>query len=80
MKIKINPFPSKPWILCVCSKKLFENAVEKRKKIAPFSTVFSTHLGNFILFSSNLKLSSENSVSLKESKDCCFGMNCVVKV
>ena len=38
--------------------------------ISPFPTVFSTCLDNFLLFSSNLKLSSANSFSLEESKIC----------
>ena len=35
--------------------------------------VFSTHLKNFIPFSSNLKLSSANSFGLEESKICRLG-------
>ena len=38
------------------------------RAISPFPTVFSTHLENFLPFSSNLKLSSANSFSLEESK------------
>ena len=33
--------------------------------------VFSTCLENFLLFSSNLRLSSANSFSLEETKICC---------
>ena len=35
--------------------------------------MFSTWLYNFLTFSSNLKLSSANSLSLEESKICCLG-------
>ena len=37
-----------------------------------FISVFSTHLENFLPFSSNLKLWSANSRSLEESKICCL--------
>ena len=54
--------------------KPFENTGKRRncskRAISPFPTVFSTHLDNFLLFSSNLTLSSANSFSLKESKIC----------
>ena len=43
------------------------------RAILPFSTVFSTHLTNFLPFSSNLKLSSAKSFSLEESKICPLG-------
>ena len=35
--------------------------------------VFSTHLENFVPFSSYLKLSSANNFNLEESKICCLG-------
>ena len=41
--------------------------------VSPFPAVFSTGLENFLLFSSNLKLSSANSLILEESKICCLG-------
>ena len=44
--------------------------VPGKRAISPFPTVFSTHLDNFLPFSSNLKLSSANSFSLEESKIC----------
>ena len=55
--------------------KPFENTVGKGeiacyRAISPFPTVFSTHLDNFLPFSSYLKLSSANSFSLEESKIC----------
>ena len=43
------------------------------RAISPLPTVFSTHLDNFLPFSSNLKLSSANSFSLEESKICRLG-------
>ena len=43
------------------------------RAIFPFPTVFSTHLENFLPFSSSLKLSSANSFSLKQSKNLSFG-------
>ena len=56
------------------SYKPFENTVGKGE-IAHYEQfllfpVFSTHLDSFLLFSSNLKLSSANSFSLEESKIC----------
>ena len=36
--------------------------------MSPFPTVFSTRLDSFLPFSSNLKLSSANSISLEASK------------
>ena len=42
-------------------------------EIAPFPTVFSTLLENFLPFTFNSKLSSANSFSLEESKICCLG-------
>ena len=42
-------------------------------KIKGLSTVFSTGLENLLPFSSNLKLSSADSLRLEESKICCLG-------
>ena len=58
-------------------KKSFENTVEKggiarNEQFLP-SPVFSTLLENFLPYSSDLKLSSANSVSLEESKICRLG-------
>ena len=39
----------------------------------PFPTVFSTHLENFLPFSTNLKLWSAKSFSLEEYEICCLG-------
>ena len=41
--------------------------------ISPFPTVFSTRFKNFLTFSSNLKLSSANSLSFEKSKICRLG-------
>ena len=50
-------------------KQAFENTVGKGEiAISPFPTVFSTRLENFLPFSSNLKLSSADSFSLKSLK------------
>ena len=55
-------------------KQAFWKQSEKEKllatSISPFTTVFSTHLDNFLPFSSNLKLLSANSFSLEEFKIC----------
>ena len=63
----INPFPNKLLILHVSSTSLLTTLREKEKLL-----VFSTHLENFLPFSSNSKLSSVNSFSLEESEICCL--------
>ena len=55
--------------------KPFENTVGKgeiarNEQFLPFPIVFYTRLDNFVLFTSNLNLSSANSFSLEESKIC----------
>ena len=69
---KVNPFPNKPWFFCVCSTSLLKTLWKKEKLLVSsnfsFSHIFSTHLENFLPFSSNVKLSSANSFSFKESK------------
>ena len=74
----LNPFPNKPWFFMCLQYKSFENTVGKgeiaqNEQFLPFPTVFSTFLENFLVFSSNLKLSSANSFSLEESKICRLG-------
>ena len=74
--LTFNPFPNKPLSLHVCSISL-ENTVGTGE-IVPneqffLFPVFSTRLENFLPFSSNLKLSSANSLSLEESKICRLG-------
>ena len=49
------------------------------RAISPFPTVFSTHLENFLPFSSNLKLLSANTFSLEESKICRLGKSSELK-
>ena len=65
----INPFPNKPWILRVCSTSLLKTLQEKEKLLVTsnfsFPTMFSTRLKNFLPISSNSKLSSANSFTLK---------------
>ena len=56
-------------------KQAFRKHCGKRRNclseaISPFLTVFSTHLDNFLTFSSNVKLLSANSLSLDQSKIC----------
>ena len=73
----VNPFPNKPWFSNVCSVSLLKTLWEKEKLLitSDFSfspLVFSTHLENFLPFSSNLKYSSSNSFSLEESKIFCL--------
>ena len=64
-----NPFTNKPWFLGVCSTSFLKTLREKEKLLVTsnfsFSTLFFTHLVNFLPFSSNLKLSSANSYSPK---------------
>ena len=54
LNLYFNPFQNKPWFLHVCS--------------VSFPTLFSTPWEKFLPFSSNLKLSSANSLNLEESK------------
>ena len=75
--ILLNPFPNKPWFLCVCSTSLLKTLWEKEKLLVTsnfsFSHCFAIHLESFLPFLSNLKLLSANSFSLEESKICCLG-------
>ena len=68
----VNPFPNKPWILCVCSTSLLKTLWEKEKLLI-FPSFFSTHLEKFLPFSSNLKLSVANSFSFERSEICLLG-------
>ena len=67
-----NPFSNKPLVFTGLQYKSFENTVGKGE-FSPFPTGFSTHFGSFLPLSSNLKLSSAYSFTLKESKICCLG-------
>ena len=73
---RLNPFPNKPWFLCVCSTSLLKTLREKEKLLDmsdfSFFPVFSACFENLLPFSSNLKLLSANSCSLEESKICCL--------
>ena len=75
--LRYNPFPYKPWFLCVCSTSILKTLLEKEKLLImsnyPFPSVFSTCSVYFVPFSSNMKLSSAKSSSLEESKICCMG-------
>ena len=48
----INPIPN-PWFLRVCNLRLLKTLWKKEKLLV---TMFSSHLDNFLPFSSNLKL------------------------
>ena len=73
-----NPFPNKPWFLRVCRRSLLKTLWEKEKLLIFLASCVDKHgfqggfclLENFLLFSSNLKLSSANSFNLEESKIC----------
>ena len=74
-KNKVKPF----WIVNYTQQyKYFENTVGKgeiarERAISPSPKVFSSRLENFLPISSNLKLSSANSLSSEESKICRLG-------
>ena len=55
--------------------KSFEKTVGKGEiaRFSPFRTLFSTHLENFLPFSSNLKVLSANSFRLEEFEICRLG-------
>ena len=75
-ELNINPFPYKPWFLCVCSISLLKTLREKEKLLvmsnSPFS-MFSICLENFLSFSSKLKLLSANSFGLEDSQNLLVG-------
>ena len=63
-----NPFPHndtfwRPW-----ETSLLKNRGKRRRAISPLPTVFSTCLENFLLFSSNVKLSSADCFKMDLSK------------
>ena len=70
--IVINPFPNKPCFLCVCSTSLWKTLWDEEKLIVTSTFSFSHSVfcwfGELLPFSSNLKLSSANSVRFVESK------------
>ena len=78
MLFLVEPLPKQALVFTCLQYKSFENAVGKgeiahNEQFLPFPTMFSTHLENFLPFSSNLKLSSVNSSSLEESQICRLG-------
>ena len=71
----VNTFLNKPWFLHVCRSSLIESTVRKgeiacNEQFLLFPYCFLLICGNFLPFSSNLKMSSANSFSLEESKIC----------
>ena len=72
-----RPFPKQAVVFTCLQYKSFENTMGKGE-IAHYEQfllfpVFPTHLEKFLSFSTNVKLSSANSFSLKESKICHLG-------
>ena len=67
-----NSFLEKPWFLCVCSTRSFENSVGKGKtaldeQFLLFPQCFLLVLNTFVRFHQNLIMSA-NAFSLEESK------------
>ena len=60
-----NPSLNAALFLCVCSRILLETLWEKENLLLMNNFSFSTHLENFLSFSSNMNLSSANSFSLE---------------
>ena len=77
LRCLFNSFPNKPWFLRVCSPSPLKTLWKKENllvtSIFSFPPVFSTLFENFLPFSSNLKLSSANSLSLEESYKLSIG-------
>ena len=72
------PFPKQALVFKSLQYKSFENTVgqveiARNEQFLLFPQFFSTLLDNFLPFSSNLKLSSANSLSLEQSKICRLG-------
>ena len=71
MTNSIIPTIFNPLLFTCLQYKTIENNVGKEEiAISPLSTVFSTHLENFLPFSSNSKLSYADTFSLDESEIC----------
>ena len=72
--IYLNAFQNKPWFLCVCTIRLLKTVgkgeIACNQQFLSFPQCFSTHLENFLPFSTNSKLLSANSLSLEQSKIC----------
>ena len=74
---KINPFPSKPWFLCICSIHLLKTLWEKEKLLVTSNFSFSLSIlhpfGKLSAIFINSNMSSANSFSLEELKICRLG-------
>ena len=72
-----NPFPNKPWFLCVCSTSLMKTVgkgeIARDEQFLLFPQCFLI-IWKTLLFTSDLKLSSANCFSLEESNICRLGM------
>ena len=70
--VSLNPFPNKPWFLCVCSTSLLKTLLEKEKLLITSNFSFSHRVfylfGNFSAILSNIKSSSANSLVWKNLK------------
>ena len=74
----VNLFPNKSWFLRVCSTSILKTMWEKGEiardeQFLLFPQYFLPFLGNFLSFSSNVKLSSATTFNLEESIICRFG-------
>ena len=74
----VNPFPSKPWLLHVCSTSLLKTLWGKGEiacyeQFLLFPQCFLAIWITICQFSLNLKLSSVNPLSLEKSKICRLG-------
>ena len=74
-RVSINPISTQQHLLTPPGNKPFENTVGKgeiarNEQFLLFPQCFSTHLDNFLPFSSYSKLWSANFFSLEESKIC----------
>ena len=75
--VNLKPFPKQALVLPVCSSSLL-NTLWKKEKSLVMSNFYFSHsvfhpFGNFLQFSSNMKLLSANSFTLEESKICRLG-------
>ena len=59
--IAFNPFPNKPWFLCVCSTSLFIDIATKLKQFLLFPQCFQLVWKTFCHLHQTQKLSSANS-------------------
>ena len=78
LEYEILPLAEQALVFTCLQYKFFESTVGKGEiahdeQFLLFPTLFSTHLENFLPFSSNLKLSSAESFRLEESKICRLG-------